>query len=278
MSKKHNLIGKHFGELVVSAEAPARANGGGLHWECICACGVVKTIKGASLIRGASKTCGSVGCGRKHGKRGTKVYQAWKSMNSRCRNKKDKRYSYYGGRGISICERWNYFKNFYKDMGDPPSKKHSIDRVETNGNYEPANCRWGTPLEQANNRRNNHLVNYNGRPQTLAQACISHNINYDTVERRINLLGWNKKEALETPIKKTRQKIMILNYETGEDLCIAENVKDAEYLSGIKKGTIYFIASGRTQKTKRKKGVSHYTQVQSNGFSFRYLEKSCAQL
>lgn len=84
----------------------------------------------------------------------TPEYWAWRRMRHRCRNPRDARYEYYGARGISVCSRWDLFANFLEDMGPRPSPKHSLDRIDGNGNYEPENCRWGTTVQQSRNRRN----------------------------------------------------------------------------------------------------------------------------
>lgn len=89
----------------------------------------------------------------KHGKCGSQEYIAWQLLRQRCNNPKNPRYNRYGGRGISVCERWSRFENFYADMGDKPDPKLSIDRIDNDGNYEPGNCRWATASEQ---RRNSH--------------------------------------------------------------------------------------------------------------------------
>ena len=104
----------------------------------------------------------------KHGMYKTKVYRAWQAIRQRCENSKEARFHRYGGRGISVCDRWQEFDNFYADMGDPP-KGASIDRIDTNGNYEPTNCRWATPKQQSNNTSTNTHVTYNGKTQTLAR-------------------------------------------------------------------------------------------------------------
>lgn len=136
-----------------------------------------------------------------HGEaRKTKEYEVWAKMKDRCRNKNSKSYPDYGGRGIKVCDRWmQSYTNFLTDMGRAPSPKHSIERNDVNGNYEPSNCRWATKIEQQNNTRTNRLVSYKGQIKTLAEWCRELNINRGTVESRIDRQKWSVAEALETP-------------------------------------------------------------------------------
>jgi hypothetical protein len=132
-----------------------------------------------------------------HHERGTKLWYVWLSMKQRCLNPRNKDYPYYGGRGITVCDRWLVYKNFRDDMGQPPFKGAMLEREENNGNYEPGNCRWATRLEQARNRRDNKAVVYGGHYfHTLKQAAEFVGIDYGRVKARINNLGWSVERAL----------------------------------------------------------------------------------
>lgn len=132
---------------------------------CRCRCGFEKVLRVNRIVRGLSISCGclinrpyrnygSFGKHENHGMSGTKVYRTWVRINQRCTMEYDISWKHYGGRGITVCERWkNSFLNFFNDMGHPPSLKHSIDRIDVNGNYEPNNCRWATAKQQSNNKR-----------------------------------------------------------------------------------------------------------------------------
>lgn len=137
-----------------------------------------------------------------HGLSYSKIYQVWNSMKQRCYDPKDVQFKDYGGRGITVCERWlNSVTDFFADMGEPPSGK-SIDRINNNGNYEPNNCRWATHKEQQRNRRNNVVVTVSGKTGCLVELAEHFNIPINTVIQRKRILGWSWEDSFLRPIKK----------------------------------------------------------------------------
>lgn len=123
-------------------------------------------------------------------------YFVWLGMRRRCRGQKEKCYPHYGGRGIRVCERWDKsFDAFYADMGPRPSPKHSVDRIDNDGNYEPGNCRWATNREQCNNTRVNRVIKYNGLRLTAKQWAARTGLRFTTILFRLNR-GWSAEEIL----------------------------------------------------------------------------------
>ena len=153
------LTGKRFGNLFVT-HREKNTPFGQARWACVCDCGNATVVCGYHLRHSRTRSCGcmSIRLGEsnhffKHGGRGTPEYRNWKAMHERCRYKRHVRWKLYGGRGITVCERWDDFSNFLTDMGPRPTRKHSIDRINNDGDYERKNCRWATPKQQAGNRR-----------------------------------------------------------------------------------------------------------------------------
>lgn len=199
MGRFKDLTGQRFESLVFIKKTKDRTSWGLVIWECKCDCGnVVYKIKKAT----------SCGCKRyknnktnkTHGGSSSLEYTSWISLKGRCLNENRPNYLNYGARGITVCDRWlNSFENFLADMGKRPTKFHSIDRIDVNGNYEPSNCRWADHSEQARNQRRNKMVlnlmtgiYYN----TIVEAAFSCNINKDTLRQNLNGRNPNKTDFI----------------------------------------------------------------------------------
>ena len=157
-----SLIGQRFGRLIV-IEGPF-VEKKKRKWKSMCDCGNESINQQTVLRRGEAISCG---CFRKevtkelhsvHGGRLLPEYKVWAGLKDRCTNPNSNVYRNYGGRGIRVCDEWSVFENFIADMGSRPSARHSIDRIDNDGNYEPKNCRWATQKDQCRNRSNNVLV------------------------------------------------------------------------------------------------------------------------
>ncbi len=133
----------------------------------------------------------------KHGYTGTRIYHVWQAMRARCEKPKTKQFADYGGRGIRVCERWLVFENFLADMGEPPPGM-TIERRDNNAGYSPENCRWATRREQQNNRRDNRLLTFDGRTQTLTCWAKQFGIDGRALAKRL-ARGWPIGEALQLP-------------------------------------------------------------------------------
>ena len=137
-----------------------------------------------------------------HGLHGSPEWKSWMNMRARCLNPKAINYERYGGRGITICERWKSFESFYADMGPKPSPRHTLERKDNMRGYEPGNCIWDTPENQVNNRRSNINITMNGKTQTLARWCRELGLNYKNILPRIRELGWDPVRAITQPERK----------------------------------------------------------------------------
>ena len=174
-------------------------------WIIKCECGTVKSMDGGRLTRGEAKSCGCLALEVRiktgkatirhgHGNEHSPTYRTWQSMLSRCRNPNTTCFNRYGGRGITVCERWNEFTAFLEDMGIRPNGK-TIERKDANGNYEPDNCRWATPKEQQNNMASNRRLEWSGCNLTVSQWAEKLSINKATLFSRIRQ-GWPVQEVL----------------------------------------------------------------------------------
>jgi hypothetical protein len=207
MSKVKNLLSMRFGRLVVIADA-----GKGKRcwmWSCLCDCGATKTIPSGSLTSGDTKSCGclrrdlarNVGDrSRTHGKSKQSIYAIWDSMIARCTKPSRKDFHRYGGTGVTVCDRWKTFQNFYDDMGDRPPGM-SLDRIRNDQGYSPENCRWATTKQQNRNQKSNLLLTSAGETRCLAEWAEIKGIKQVTLHCRLRR-GWDVDKALNTPIER----------------------------------------------------------------------------
>lgn len=195
-----DLAGLRFGRLVAIKPTGLKQNNHYL-WLCKCDCGNDHVVKGSILNSGGTKSCGCFRSERmkqirtshgdsKDGKT-TRIYKAWRSMKERCENANHPAYKNYGGRGIAVCERWQAFEDFKSDMGTPPDNL-SLDRIDTNGNYEPGNCRWASKKVQVANRRNTIRITVNGETKTSQEWSEIGGTKRGTINKRYHLgySGW----------------------------------------------------------------------------------------
>lgn len=203
--------GKQFGRWLVLSFFD-KGTGGCLRWLCRCECGTERPIAATELVSGRSSSCGCLRAEMvvnrcvTHGMTGTAIHAVWLSMKKRCLSPTDKGYECYGGRGIRVCQRWaDSFEDFITDMGPRPSNKHSIDRINNDGDYEPSNCRWATKIQQGRNTRSNINIFYQGKTQCLAAWAEELGIPYKALAQRISIAGWSPERAFTTPLQVKRR-------------------------------------------------------------------------
>lgn len=192
-----DLTGQTFGRLTVLGYTGHR------QWRCVCVCGKERVAFGHYLRRGVSTSCGCGNRYRSHGMRKSPEWKIWSGMRQRCLNRNHTFFNRYGGRGISICDRWSSFENFYADMGPRPSPEHQIDRIDNDGNYEPCNCRWVNKKEQSGNRSISRRFVINGESRSLASLAQERGMLPGTLHDRLSY-GWSIERALSTPVRKKR--------------------------------------------------------------------------
>lgn len=179
--------------------------------QCRCQCGTLRWIRLDYLTgtRGTNASCGCADPRPRDLKYGTKAhripeYRTWRAMKKRCRSSEPGKYARYGGRGIKVCDRWNNdFAAFLSDMGPRPSRKHSLDRIDVNGDYDPSNCRWATQKEQCRNKTTNVLLRCGDVIGTLAEWSEVCGVSDGTIRQRL-LSGWSTLDAVLRPVDSRR--------------------------------------------------------------------------
>lgn len=211
--------GATFGRL--TAESRVENVGGRQRWRFSCSCGGSIETPVERVISGRTLSCGCLRAESwrtvrqagpaakfKHGASKSLAGVSWKNMMNRCTNPSASNYSDYGGRGIGVCERWRNFDNFFADMGERPSRRHSIERIENDKGYEPGNCRWATKAEQQRNTRRSLTATFQGRTMTLfeiyARGRPDGSVTRATFVARVRL-GWEVEMALAQPVRKNRR-------------------------------------------------------------------------
>jgi hypothetical protein len=205
-ARAENLTGHRFHRLTVLGFA-GRDKWRVGKWWCECECGNITKLAASDLRSEHSQSCGCLqrellaDKQRTHGRSQDSVYSIWCGMIVRCYSPNYIDFAHYGGRGITVCDRWrNSFVAFLEDMHERPSPKHSVERQDTNGNYEPDNCIWATSKEQNNNKRNNRLITLHGVTRTVTQWAEELGCSSKTLFARI-YLGWDDKAVLTIPVK-----------------------------------------------------------------------------
>jgi hypothetical protein len=213
MAASDVFVGALLGSLsVIGFETEQRASGKKKVMAiCSCLCGKVVKIEKVNISSGNTSKCTE--CAKKsrskkhirHGcsiamkesnPEGYNLYTRWQSMKRRCYLETDSHYKNYGGRGISVCDRWREsYENFASDMGFPPTKNHQLDRIDNDGNYEPENCRWVSMKDNSNNKTNSRIIEAFGKSMTQAQWAEKTGIKRETIAMRLRR-GWSAELAL----------------------------------------------------------------------------------
>jgi hypothetical protein len=209
MGQTKNIVGQRFDRLVVISNEgplglPKRRE---FYWKCQCDCGSELLVIGSKLRNQHTRSCGclrddkTAARQRTHGLSNHPAFSSWNSMMSRCFNPLNPAFHHYGGRGISVCERWKSVENFIADMGDRP-KGTSIERIDNSKGYSPENCKWATQTEQLRNTRSNVLLTFNGETKCLTQWAEEVGISTKTLQGRLKS-NWPVIDALMQPIQQS---------------------------------------------------------------------------
>jgi len=211
MSKKipiEECIGKRYGRWLTIEEG-LKDKRGLRTMKCVCDCGTIRDVPLSRLRFGSSQSCGCINIEihterlTSHNMCYTPEYKTWESMKRRCTMPSQDRFKNYGGRGITVCDRWfNSFENFFEDMGIKPDR-YSIERIDNDGNYEPSNCKWIPLNEQQSNTTQNHLLTFQGITKTLSKWAKDVGLKQPTLRRRLKN-GWSIERALTESLTPSR--------------------------------------------------------------------------
>lgn len=215
----NDLTGKRFCKLVVLKQCGTKS--GKRMWECICDCGNKSVVSTNQLTSGHTKSCGCL-VGRPGGKspgwKGTAVYSRWQAMKKRCYQVGTAGYENYGGRGIKVCDEWKDNPSAFCEwaLANGFSEELTLDRIDVNGDYSPENCRWATKTEQARNKRNNRIVEYNGKKMTEAEYSEITGVKHGSIDWRLNRSKMSESDAVNRPIR-TQKKGIELGFDLSEE-------------------------------------------------------------
>lgn len=254
---KKILPTQRFGKLTVIERVGTYGNGD-YKWRCVCDCGKEKIAETGALNYGQTNSCGCLQLQSvtKHGQRRrsetSSEYISWRCMINRCYSPQVDGYEYYGAKGISVCDRWRLsFSNFFEDMGQKPSKKHTIERDDVFGNYEPANCRWATQKEQDRNKSNSHWIEYNGEKMIASDWARKLGISCG------RFLLYIKSNGLEKAVKYFTDKSELrFNDALIKDIYTSTlTTKEISIKTGISMKRIRMIKNGETFKNITNHGI-----------------------
>lgn len=212
----HEIVtGMEIGNWAVIGPGLPTHDGSGPWFECRCSCGKLRSVWGYTLANGKSTNCG---CARnrqngnrikcistRHGhcrtpKTQSKEWRAWNAMIRRCTYPSMDRYPRYGGRGITVCDKWRHsFQAFLADVGPAPTPSHTLGRIKNDGHYEPGNVEWQLKGTQARNKSSNRVITHNGESLTLIEWCERTGLKRQTIQMRLDVYGWSVERTLTTP-------------------------------------------------------------------------------
>lgn len=197
-----DITGNKYGKLTVVRRAE-NGPGGVARWECLCECGHTSIVSGRNLKSGAVKSCGCLTGGRTtHNMSKTRLYREWAGIKARCYYKSQAGYKSYGARGIRMCDEWlNSFEAFAEwALSNGYRDDLTIERIDNGKDYTPDNCKWISLGDQANNRRSNIRITYNGETRNLSEWCKIYGRDYRFVHNRIRKSGWDFERAMFEPV------------------------------------------------------------------------------